>query len=295
MEVRLLPCHVRIPPPCMPPRQGSRVPPPRPGSVVPPECVRLIPPRVQRRIDMSRAVRARIDRCKYLRAVGGKEAEQELQQIEAEEVLEHQKFIRQEFKPLYLCDQSAVQILVKAVTEGPSPLGAWVQQQLKAGYLWSCTAVDAVPGWKLYTFESELSDNGRPFLVQRVFKKLCVEVSDDAMSEYPELYDTVATYARVHSFVEDGPINAFKRLVTANRAFESLVLASEERRSAALEEFFGISYVLRRGTSGPVVLFVDDVHQEKPEGLPFQEGDIASAEAKRVQHLSWPAQAAAPC
>jgi hypothetical protein len=75
MEVRLLPCHVRIPPPCMPPRQGSRVPPPRPGSVVPPECVRLIPPRVQRRIDMSRAVRARIDRCRYLRAVGGKEAE----------------------------------------------------------------------------------------------------------------------------------------------------------------------------------------------------------------------------
>jgi hypothetical protein len=210
-------------------------------------------------------------------------------------VLEHQKILREEFKPLYLCDQFAVQILVKAITEEPSLLGTWVHQQLKAGYLWSCTAVDAVPRWKLYTFESELDDNGHPFFVQRVFKKLCVEVSDDAMSEYPELYDTVAMYARVHSFVEDGSTNAFKRLVTANRAFESLVLASEERRSATLQEFFGISYVLRRGTSGPVVLFVDDVHQEKPESLPFQEGDIVSAEAMRVQHLSWSAQAAAPC
>lgn len=54
-------------------------------------------------------------------------------------------------QPLYLCDQSAVRIMVKAVTEGPSPLGAWVQQQIADGHLWECTAVDAVPGWKVLT------------------------------------------------------------------------------------------------------------------------------------------------
>ena len=173
-----------------------------------------------------------------------------------------------------------------------------MQEQLKAGCLWSCTAVDAVPGWKLYTFECEFADFGRPFIVESVFKVLGVEVFDDAMNEYPELYNTLATYARVHSCIECieyGPWDAFKRLVTANRAFESLVLAGEERRSAALRKIFGISYVCRQGTLGPIVLFADNVHQEKPEGLPFQEGAIASAEVERVQYLSAPAQAAAPC
>lgn len=267
----------------------------RPGPFPEDHVTRVPPPRVQRRIEMHRAVWARFDRCRELRAVGGKEAEQELQQIEAERALELQEHLRKISKPLYLCDQSAVQILVKAVTEGPSPLGAWVQEQLKAGCLWSCTAVDALPAWKLYTFECEVADFGRPFFVESVFKVLGVEVSDDAMNEYPELYDTLATYARVHSYVEYGPWQAFRRLVTANRAFESLVLADEERRSKVLREIFGMSYVSRRGTSGPIVFFADDVHQEKPEGLPFQEGAIARAEAERVQYLSAPAQAAAPC
>lgn len=227
-----------------------------------------------------RLVRARLERRRQLRAVGGREAEQELQQLEAEEKLQDQQLFQERSKPLYLCDRSAVQMMLKAVRElGPSPLGSWVQQQLEAGYLWSCTAVEEVPGWKMYTFDSELADCGRPFLVQRVFGKLGLD--SDAVND-PELYHTVATYARVHSFVEDAPYNRFKRLVTANRAFESLILASEERRSATLDELYGISYVFRRGNLGPVVLFVDDVQHEKPEGLPFQEGDIASAEAERA-------------
>ena len=77
----------------------------RPGPFARDHVARGPPPRVQRKIDMLRAMRARTDRCRDLRAVGGKEAEQELRQLEAEKALQLQEHLRKMSNPLYLCDQ----------------------------------------------------------------------------------------------------------------------------------------------------------------------------------------------
>lgn len=52
---------------------------------------------------------------------------------EAHEEEKLQRDFYERIRPLYLCDQSVVCIMVKVITKGPFPLGAWVQQNRLMG------------------------------------------------------------------------------------------------------------------------------------------------------------------
>jgi hypothetical protein len=174
--------------------------------------------------DLSLEAVARHERGMLCGALGGLRDHEPKAEREMKQALFPQPDRLEQIKPsFYLCDQSAVQLMVKAVTEAwPCPLGAWVRQELDAGHLWSCKVVDAVRGWKVCTPAPRGADYGTREAVLRLLATLRTEFPlvtvtvDEAV-----MFDTVQTYAWAESTIEDAPRSrTCRRLVTANRAFE---------------------------------------------------------------------------
>lgn len=145
-------------------------------------------------------------------------------------------FLREE--PLYLCNQCVVWIMVKATTEGLF-VESLLHQQIANGYLWMCTLVDAVLGQKKLTPKPKCFDFSVPKGMHYLFERHCL--GDEAKNN-PELYDTVVTYLRMHSFIGTETSNHNKRhLIIANKAFENVFLGNEKKKYVTQRELFGLS------------------------------------------------------
>ena len=171
------------------------------GLLTPPK----LPPPGRPSWDLSREAVARHECGMRCLTLGGLRDHEPKAEREMKQALFPQPDRLEHIKPsFYLCDQSAVQLMVKAVTgDWPCPLGTWVRQELDAGDLWSCKAVEAVYGWKVCTPAPRGADYGTREAVLRLLATLRTEFPLVTVTvDESVMFDTIQTYAWAESTID---------------------------------------------------------------------------------------------